>query len=337
MTPSGGRPQVSVVVACTRPELIEGIARALAAESPVACELLVGGDVVGIEAPDLGVPTKVVPLDPRFLHRNRRLLVDHAGAPVVAFLDDDAVPLPGWLTTAATLPASSSEIWTGPERPTRTSAGATLAREVATSVLAEGHVAHVAARGRWVRWSEVPFCNLVVGRQFLDLVGLPDETLPWDLDDFDLCRRAARAGATFRSLPQLAIAHDRYPDRVAEWLGRKERERRRTGEKLVRYPDLYLRVPSVVAAASLPWAVAGGIAAARRRRVVSGVLVAVYLSVVTVESHRDGRHGRHALRFAAALVGLHTVSVASVQVGVLKGLAARVLGRPDPQSPDAQR
>ncbi len=335
MTPSGGRPQVSVVVACTRPELIEGIARALASEPQVACELLVGGDVAGVDAEELGVTTTLLPLEPRSLNRNRRLLVDSAGAPVIAFLDDDAVPLPGWLATAATLPVLSSEIWTGPEWPTRTSAGATLAREVATSVLAEGHVAHVAGRDRSVRWSEVPFCNLVVGRQFLDLVGLPDETLPWDLDDFDLCRRAARAGATFRSLPQLAIAHDRYPDRVAAWLVRKGRERRRTGEKLVRYPGLYLRVPSVLAAVALPWACAtlALVTPRRRRRQVGGAMAAAYASAVAVESCRGSRRGSQALAFGLAMIGLHVVSVVSLQLGLAVAIGERAARLPDLAAP----
>jgi GT2 family glycosyltransferase len=174
-----------------------------------------------------------------------------------------------------------------------------LAHRVASSWIAEGYRGHVETSDRPLRWYEVPFCNLVVPRRLLDEVGMPESGLDWDVDDFDLCRRAGARGIGFRNVAALRITHDRYPDRIGEWLGRKWRERRRTGEKLVTYPDTYLRLPGVVVAAAAPW-----------------LLGAAVLSAAL----REGYRGRDALRFSGAVVGLHLTTATAVQVGVVDGL-----------------
>ena len=59
-----------MIVACTRPSGIEPIARRLAAESQVRCQLIVVGDVAGLDAADWGVPTEIIPCADA--HPNRR-------------------------------------------------------------------------------------------------------------------------------------------------------------------------------------------------------------------------------------------------------------------------
>lgn len=324
-------PQVSVVVACTRPERIEGIARALATDVDVSCELLVAGSVDGLDPAGWPVPTTLVPCDERHPNVRRRLALEQATGAVVAFVDDDAVPQQGWLRAAADLPAESNEIWTGPEVPVGTSAAALLAHAVGISPLAEGTRAHVAQGDHPLQWFEVPFCNLVVSRRFLDeLPPLPVD-VAWDVDDFVVCRGAAARGATFRNRPGLVVAHDRYPDRLVHWLRRKGAERRRTGEKLVRYPELYLELPGAVVAAAAPWA---GLALlgllGRRRRAALRLGALLYLGAAAGEALRTGRRGAEVASFAAGLAGLHVVSVVAMQRGLLEGAVARVTGRPDP-------
>jgi GT2 family glycosyltransferase len=311
---------VSVIVACTRPHLVPGIADALAAQDPDgACELLVGGDVEPLRNHGFPVPTSLVEADPRDLHGIRRSLVGVADGHVLAFLDDDACPSPGWLAAAVSCGAGG-EICTGPETPTRSSPGAVLAHRVASSWIAEGYRGHVETADRPLRWHEVPFCNLVLPRGLLEEVGLPESGLDWDVDDFDLCRRAASRGIGFRNLAALRIAHDRYPDRLGDWFGRKWRERRRTGEKLVAHPRIYLRLPGVVAAAVAPALLGAGLFATRRRPRVRLVALAGYLLAVLVASLRQGCRGRDVLRFAGAVIGLHLTTVAAVQVGIVDGV-----------------
>lgn len=320
------QPSVSVVVACTRPGRVAGIAAALAAGPRVPVELVVVGDVGELPPAGWPVPTVLVPCDEPHPNVRRNRGLDRAHAPVVALLDDDAVPGPGWLAEAARCPVDGDEVWTGPERPTRTSSDAQLAAAVAGSVLAEGSRAHIEPRDRPVRWYEVPFCNAVVPRRLVDRVGRPAEDIPWDMDDFHWCRQAAAAGATFRSRAALAIAHDRYPDRFTDWLAAKAADRRRTGEKLVRYPGLYARVPGVAVAAAGPWVVLGAFAVAGRARWrLAAAAKLAYVAVVAVEARGGGRRGADAWRTAGGLVALHAVSVASMQAGIADGLARRLL------------
>lgn len=324
-------PRVAVVVACTRPGRIAAIAEVLGAEADVACELVVAGDVADLPADGWAVPTTLVPVAERHPNHRRRAALEASTAPVVAFLDDDAVPAPGWLREAASLPDDATFVWTGPEVPTRTTPGAELAWSVASSLLAEGSRAHVERDGRSVRWYEAPFCNLVTSRRLLERVGPPALDIAWDTDDFDWCAAAAAGGATFHNRPALGIAHDRYPDDLTDWLARKAAERRRTGEKLVRYPGLYLRVPGVVVGAAAPWVAVALVAAVgrgrRRGAVVAGL--AAYGAAVALETIRTGRRGLDAVAFAGGLAGLHVASAAGISVGVVDGVAARATGRPD--------
>lgn len=186
-------------------------------------------------------------------------------------------------------------------------------------------------------WYEVPFCNLVIGRSLLSELGSLPTAIAWDVDDFDLCTRAMAAGARFRSRVDLRIVHDRYPDTVARWLVRKATQRYRTGEKLVRYPGTYLRVPGVVVGAVAPWLVvlvaSGAARRGRRTRAVWCAVVPVYLSVALWDGHRRARSGPELARFVGGLVGLHVASIVGLQAGIVAGALARLAGRPDRSVP----
>lgn len=326
--------RLSVVVACTRPERVAALADALAAGAPeVDRELVVAGDVASLPTDGWPLPTLLVPCVDRHPNRRRQAALAIASAPVVAFLDDDAVPQPGWVAAAAALDPDGREIWTGPEQPPRDTPGSRLARSVASSLLAEGTRAHAASGDGVLAWFEVPFCNLVAPRRVLDELGPLPCHHAWDLDDFVVCRLAAERGMGFASRRALAITHDRYPDRPSAWLARKAAERRRTGQKLAHYPEVYGRLPGAMAAALAPWVLAVALAVAGRNRRVVPVAAALYVSALVGEAVRTGARGRDVLRVVGGTAALHAVTVPALQVGLASGLADRLAGRPDPWAP----
>lgn len=251
----------------------------------------------------------------------------------MAFLDDDAVPAPGWLEAALAVDPTGPVVVTGPEVPVRRSPAARLAHSVCSSVVAEGTRAHTATGATSVAWHEVPFCNCVVPRALIDAVGPPSETVPWDADDFEWFHRM-REVAAFRSDPSLLVAHDRYPDRIVEFLAGRWRLRQRAGEKLVELPELYRAVPATALAGAVPWAgVVALLAAGRRRRgLVGAVLLAYALVLATTVPGAARRVGwRSVPGHVGTTVALHVASVGGVQVGLLRALAGRPAGPPMPR------
>lgn len=328
--------EVSIVVACTRPRRVAAIADALATQGTEAiCELIVAGDVGSLDASRFAVPTTLVAVDDPHPNARRRDALLRCTAPVVAFLDDDAVPGPGWLAAAAEMTTDRREFWTGPETPVRRSVGAALAFAVSSSMVAEGTRAHTNGRETTVGFSEVPFCNLVATMAVLDEIGGLPVDIPWDMDDFELCQRAARAGVTFRNRSRLRIAHDRYPDSIVEWFALKGRARFRTGEKVVTHPRVYLAVPGVVVATVASLAIPTAVATLSRRRNgrrVLGVATALYAALVTaatVAAPRVSREGTRVSKtsFAATLAGLHLVSLGGMAGGIVTAACRRLLRR----------
>lgn len=322
-------PFVSVIVACTRPALVDGIAAALGDQAgSVGCELVVVGSVAGLDPASWSVPGRVIECTDTHPNVRRCLGIAASSGPIVAFLDDDARPQPGWIAAAAALDPAVHEIWTGPEEPTRSGRGARLAYAAASTWLADAAAAHITRDARLVRWSDAPFCNLVVARALIDHIGPPSTTIAWDLDDFEFCRRADLAGATFVNRPDLRILHDRYPDRIVDWLVGKARIRRRTGEKVVTHPELYFHIPGAVIATFVPPAALAATWAARRRaagrRAVVGAMfgyvAAVAVSVLRTPSGRGGEPRPNRALVGALLIAYHGVSVAAFQVGLIRQL-----------------
>lgn len=324
------RPDVSVLIPCSRPDLIPGIVRSIALDArAVRCELVIAGRVSDHRESDWSVPVVLIECDPGMLNLMRRLMVARSAAQVIAFLDDDAIPEPGWLQAASALPPELMEIWTGPESPTRTTRGARLASEISSSRLAEGYQGHIGDGDHPVRWYDVPFCNLVTTRTLIDRVGLPDSRLDWDVDDFDFCSRAKSKGATFRTNSGLRIKHDRYPDTVPSWLIRKARERRRTGEKVVCYPGIYLRIPSVLGGLLIPWmALLVLIMDGVTRPKILLLAGSCYLTALVVEALRCGRRSGSVWRFCLGMASLHVASLAALQVGFWGALFCSLLDAP---------
>lgn len=93
-------PRLSVVVPCSRPELLAVALAPFAAVGAEVVEIVVAGDVDGVDPAELPVGTTLVPVVPRHANTRRNAALARTTAPRIAFLDDDAVPRPGWLEAA---------------------------------------------------------------------------------------------------------------------------------------------------------------------------------------------------------------------------------------------
>jgi hypothetical protein len=152
----------------------------------------------------------------------RNLGLARAAGEIVAFLDDDAVPLPGWLR-ALTAPFVYPEVvaaggqvlnggWLNPEW-------------IAGTVDPEGQVTPLAVPlDRASLHRDVPDgvmtvlgANMAFRRDRLAAIGGFDPALRYYLDETDVCQRLA--GETFAVVPQARVQHARAPNaaRGAAW------------------------------------------------------------------------------------------------------------------------
>ncbi len=205
-------PRVSVVIACPGDsallrECIEGLSKQTGAE----LEVLILPDVpTNIEWPPFvrEYPTgKVRPSE------KRNLGIRQSTGSVVAFLDDDAVPLPGWLSHAIAY-FSDPDIG-GVGGPAVTPAGesylATLSGLVYQNPLVSGRFRRRYTPTRVCEEDDLPSCNLFVRRDLLLQLGLFD-TAFWPGEDTLLCRAITRdAGKRILYDPAVLVAHHRRP------------------------------------------------------------------------------------------------------------------------------
>ncbi len=320
-------PALSVVIACTRPERVAETLDALAAEPEGAgIEVFVVGE--GPETPPgpdrWPFPVTWIPMEERHANRRRNAGIGRASAPRIAILDDDAVPEPGWLDAALTVEPGELLIRTGPERPYRTDPTASLAFAVYASPVGEVSSGHHARRASPVAWYRVPFSNFVAGAEVFERIGLPREDIPWDMDDFDFCLRA-RGVVAFEADPALRVRHDRYPSNLRDFLSYVKRLRVRTGEKVVTHPGIYLRIPAVVACAAIPWVAAPAVLAAPPLGAAASL---GYMGLLASQvPHAVRQVGwRRVPAFLGLMAAVHGVTVAGVQVGMVRAAVRRLRG-----------
>jgi hypothetical protein len=316
-------PLLSVVIATTRPEALLACLRGLDAQSGEGSfEVIAVGDVESLRFAPTRFALILAPCGQRHANVRRNLGLSMSRGPLVAFLDDDTIPDAHWVETALTLDPEGCTILTGPERPVATGRQAQLIYAVSKSRLGAGTKSHVNPRRESVGWHQVPFCNCVIPRRVIELVGPPSEDIPWDMDDFEFCLRA-REVADFANEPRLSLRHDRYPDSVHDYLSYRFRLRRRTGEKLVSHPWLYGRILPVLAVAVFPWA------AFLLTVLLSGQAVFFWSFMATTYSigllgHIPKAYGhggwRDILPYLSLMAVHHAVTLSGVCLGTLTGL-----------------
>ena len=196
-------PDVSVVVATRdRPARLGALLDGLAAQEGVSFEVIVVDDgsneerpPAAPERPDGSFPLRVVRLDAsRGPAGARNAGWPLARSPLIAFTDDDCVPVPGWL--AALVGAH------------RRSPGAVLQGRTEPHP-AERHRLGAFSRSQLVTELGVNFqaCNIAYPRELLERLGGFDESFAHYGEDADLAWRAIAGGAGSVFVPEAMVHH----------------------------------------------------------------------------------------------------------------------------------
>ena len=209
-------PSVSVVVACPGDSdmLRDCLAGVAAQEYPGELEVIVLPDEAG--APDRPWPgfVRVLPTGRVRPAEKRNLGIREARGEVVAFLDDDAVPLPGWLQRAARYFANHPDI-AAVGGPAMTPPGspwlAGLGGRVYACRLVSGGYRRRYEPGLVCREEDLPSCNLFVRTDVLRELGGFD-TRHWPGEDTLLCQSITHElGRTMMYDPWVMATHRRRP------------------------------------------------------------------------------------------------------------------------------
>ena len=322
---------LAVVIACTRPkQVLQGLDALGVQPGAERVEVHVVGDVPEpLPSPERWpMSVRWVRCAERHANTRRNIGIRGSTAPRVAILDDDVATEPGWLAAALSVSPSEFVLRTGPEVVMSAERGARIAWAVYASPVGEVSSGHHLTVAEQVAWYRIPFSNAVTTRALLDRAGPLREDIPWDMDDFDFCLRV-RALARFEADPALRVRHDRYAADPAEFLRYVWRLRRRTGEKIVSHPDVYLRIPAVVAAAGLG---AGLVAAAPLLLLAPPLGLAAGTAYGALLASQIP-HARRRLelgelpRFLALMASVHAATIVGVQFGLVRGIRARLRGR----------
>jgi glycosyltransferase involved in cell wall biosynthesis len=253
----------------------------------------------------------------------RMMAAQASDADVVALLDDDAYPVPEWLSAAVAHFAAADVVAVG--GPGVTPPGDSPAQRASGAIYASPLVSagytyrYVPARRRDV--DDYPSCNLLVRRApFLRYV--PECLQYWPGEDTKLCMLLTREGARIVYEPQALVYHHRrdlfWGHFRQVWNYAVHR-----GFFAKRYPDTSLRpqyfVPSTFALANvlaLP-----AIALVPASRAVVGGTMALYAALVGVSAAAtgDARVNRRSVALGIYLTHL------TYGLGFLRGLASREL------------
>jgi mycofactocin glycosyltransferase len=212
------------------------------------------------------------------------------GAELVALVDSDCVPEPGWLETLLPHFADPAVAAVAPRiGGHRLATGSALARY--ESVRSAVDLAAFEGRVRWhSRVAFVPTAALIVRRQAVLDVGGFDEAL-WLAEDVDLVWRLTMAGWTVRYEPACRVHHE-HRKRLGPLLARRAAYGYSAGALSRRHPGKVVPV-QLSAWSALAW----GLAAAGAP--VVGVAVAVATSARMARGLRGLDHpGREAARLA---------------------------------------
>ena len=327
--PAAGPPSVSAVVACPGASaMLRDCVAALDGERR-ACPgarleaIVLPDEPTGEAWPDWvrEIPTgRVLPSD------KRNIGIRAARGEVVAFLDDDARPLPGWLDRALrwfadpAVGAVGGPAVTPPEDPFAAKMSGRVYESPLVSAGARRRYVPTAARDD----DDLPSCNLLVRADLLrDLGGFNSEN--WPGEDTVLCLQIVhRLGRRLVYEPAAVAAHHRRPlfgphlrqvSRYARHRGYFSRKFPETSRRIAFFvPSLLLlgTVGTLACAALAPFSRAAGVLAA-----VGGGVLALYALLVLAASF--SRNLRAWAWTAGGIVATHY----AYGLNFLRGLFAR--------------
>ncbi|MGK2937499.1 MAG: glycosyltransferase, partial [Solirubrobacteraceae bacterium] len=204
--PPGGWPSITAVVCSYNgAKTIDGCLRALRRVDYPDLEILViddgSGDGTAAVAEAHGV--RVITTENRGLSAARNTGAREARGEIVAYVDDDAMPVSTWARyVGRTFATTAHAAVGGPNVPPE--GGKNVARAVSS---APGGPIHVLLDDEIAE--HVPGCNLAVRRDALLSIGGFDEQFRIAGDDVDLCWRIQEAGWTVGFSPAAVVLHHR--------------------------------------------------------------------------------------------------------------------------------
>jgi GT2 family glycosyltransferase len=310
---------LSVIVAASRSRALAACIDGLVRQTvpPDSVELIV------VHGPGFEMPAVPRPLIARTIEmmephpaamRNTGAQIACGG--VLAFLDDDAVPPPGWAAAALELvPPAGCIVAGGPNRDGRSNWRFRLAQAIQEHPLLEGLVSHRAAeRLRDVGIHDLPLCNLVVPKALFERLGGLSSATSYFLDDVDFNARAKAAGARLVLSPDLSIHHDLRP-LIWPYLEYKFHTRYMIGRLLCERPDLYADAWQLRLIQLAWWMAVPLVVAVWRWPALAVTLISAYLVVVLVCFGSKLRDPLVAVCGVPALLAVHVATFAGYTGG----------------------
>jgi GT2 family glycosyltransferase len=225
-------------------------------------------------------------------NRKRCLAAAASSAPIVALIDDDAEPEPGWLAAAVAHFADPAVVAAGGPGLTPPSASA---RERAGGAIFAARVVTAATRDRYVVGvrhdvESLPSCNLLMRRDAFVRAAATSLDV-WPGEDLLTCMAATRTGGRIVYEPNARVFHHRRavfgPHLAQVWRYALARgvlvsQQRRLLRSAYVIPAAFVLAHPLVAAA-IGW---------RRTRGAGVAAVASYAALVAIDAWREGRAAR---------------------------------------------
>ncbi len=200
------------IVSHGRPAELALALRALRLQRQCAFEVVVVSDLAPDARPSASVPVRWISYQDRNISVARNLALSAARGNIIAFTDDDAVPLPDWLS-ALTAPFADRRIGYSAGFVRDRSGLAFQWKCALTDRLARDHVVQVRDTGPTIFAPDADRClkasgvNAAFRVDALRALGGFDPMYRFYLEDTDMCRRLSDAGWHAATVPTAQVIH----------------------------------------------------------------------------------------------------------------------------------
>ncbi len=236
--------KVAFVVPVTRPD----DARMLAASLDQRLTRMDIDVVMVAESAIPGLPPTARCIGTRERHASvrRNLGVKATTAEWIVFLDDDTLPTDPWFAALEQAIGGADPIVTGPTVPMGKSLDERLSDLVTTSSLGEGSMLYGSSDGSSPGFSSIYLCNCLVKREVWERAGGFNELADWRVDDTEFFYIALRLGYRPVFRKAFTVRHRRRGF-FHGFLPHQFLARYATGMNTVLFPEIFLRIPGVLA------------------------------------------------------------------------------------------